>query len=37
MTVKKKFDKALYDVADKTAKDVMMGWLERIQTQQTLP
>ena len=28
-TVKKKFDKALYDVADKKAKEVMMGWLEK--------
>ena len=28
-TVKKKFDKTLYDVADKKAKEVMMGWLEK--------
>ena len=36
-TVKKKFDKALYDVADKKAKEVMMVGQKRIQTQQTLP
>jgi 3'-phosphoadenosine 5'-phosphosulfate (PAPS) 3'-phosphatase len=29
MTVKKKFDKALYDVADKKAKEVMINWLEK--------
>ena len=29
MTVKKKFDKALYDVADKKAKEVMIKWLEK--------
>ena len=29
MTVKKKFDKALYDVADKKAKEVMLNWLEK--------
>ena len=28
-TVKKKFDKALYDVADKKAKEVMIKWLEK--------
>jgi aminopeptidase N len=28
MTVKKKFDKALYDVADKKAKEVMINWLK---------
>ena len=28
MTVKKQFDKALYDVADKAAKDAMVTWLK---------
>ena len=28
MTVKKKFDKALYDMADKAAKDAMVAWLK---------
>ena len=28
MTVKKKFYKALYDMADKAAKDAMVAWLK---------
>ena len=29
MTVRKTFDKALYDVADKAAKDAMVAWLKQ--------
>jgi hypothetical protein len=28
MTIKKKFDKSLYDIADKAAKEAMVGWLK---------
>ena len=28
MTVRKTFDRALYDVADKAAKDAMVTWLK---------